>query len=163
MNKRKHRTGDSWRMDETYVKVAGQDRYLYRAVDKQGNTVDFLLTKRRQKMSAQKFFNKAIKNNGKPRVINIDKSGSNFAAIQVVNRRGLFAKNIKIRQCKYLNNMVEQDHRSVKRRIINMTGFKEFESAQRTLSGIEIVNIIRKNQLTNPGKTNFKTFASLTA
>ena len=163
MNKRKHRTGDSWRMDETYVKVAGQDRYLYRAVDKQGNTVDFLLTKRRQKMSAQKFFNKAIKNNGKPRVINIDKSGSNFAAIRVVNRRGLFAKNIKIRQCKYLNNMVEQDHRSVKRRIINMTGFKEFESAQRTPSGIEVVNIIRKNQLTNPGKTHFKTFASLAA
>ncbi|NQY08126.1 MAG: IS6 family transposase [Flavobacteriales bacterium] len=163
MNKRKHRTGDSWRMDETYVKVAGQDRFLYRAVDKEGNTVDFLLTKRRQGMSAQKFFNKAIKNNGKPRGINIDKSGSNFAAIRVVNRRGLFAKNIKIRQCKYLNNIVEQDHRGVKRRIINMTGFKEFESAQRTLSGIEVVNIIRKNQLTNPGKTHFKTFASLAA
>ena len=163
MNKRKYRTGDSWRMDETYVKVAGQDRFLYRAVDKEGNTVDFLLTKRRQGMSAQKFFNKAIKNNGKPRGINIDKSGSNFAAIRVVNRRGLFAKNIKIRQCKYLNNMAEQDHRCIKRRIVNMRGFKEFESAQRTLSGIEVVNIIRKNQLTNPGKTNFKTFASLTA
>ena len=72
-------------------------------------------------------------------------------------------KNIKIRQYKYLNNIVEQDHRSIKRRIVNLTGFKEFESAQRTLSGIEVVNIIRKNQLENSRKTNFKTFASLAA
>ena len=163
MNKRKYQTGDSWRMDETYIKVAGQDRFLYRAVDKEGNTVDFLLTKRRQCMSAQKFFNKAINNNGKPRLVNIDKSGSNYAAIQVVNRRGLFKNNIKIRQCKYLNNIVEQDHRGIKRRIINYTGFKEFESAQRTLSGIEVVNIIRKDQISNSRKTNFKTFISLIA
>ncbi|NQY68489.1 MAG: IS6 family transposase [Flavobacteriales bacterium] len=163
MNKRKYRTGDSWRMDETHIKVGGKDRFLYRAVDKDGNTVDFLLTKRRQRMSAHKFFNKSINNNGKPRVINIDKSGSNYAAIQVVNRRGLYKKNIKIRQCKYLNNIVEQDHRNIKRRIVNMTGFKEFESAQRTLSGIEVVNIIRKNQLDKSRKTNFKTFASLAA
>ncbi|NQY09371.1 MAG: IS6 family transposase [Flavobacteriales bacterium] len=101
MNKRKYRTGDSWRMDETYIKVGGEDRFLYRAVDKDGNTVDFLLTKRRQRMSDQKFFNKAIRNNGKPRVVNIDKSGSNYSAIRVVNRRGLHKKNIKIRQCKF--------------------------------------------------------------
>ncbi|NQY10502.1 MAG: IS6 family transposase [Flavobacteriales bacterium] len=163
MNKRKYRTGDSWRMDETYIKVGGKDRFLYRAVDKEGNIVDFLLTKSRQRMSAQKFFNKAIENNGKPRVINIDKIGSNNSAIRVVNRRGLFKKNIRIRQCKYLNNIVEQDHRSVKRRIVNMTGFKEFESAQWTLSGIEVVNILRKNQLEKSRKTNFKTFASLVA
>ena len=163
MNKRKYRTGDSWRMDETYIKVGGKDRFLYRAVDKEGNIVDFLLTKSRQRMSAQKFFNKAIENNGKPRVINIDKIGSNNSAIRVVNRRGLFKKYIRIRQCKYLNNIVEQDHRSVKRRIVNMTGFKEFESAQWTLSGIEVVNILRKNQLEKSRKTNFKTFASLVA
>ena len=163
MNKRKYRTGNSWRMDETYIKVGGQDRFLYRAVGKEGNTVDFLLTKRRQLMSSQKFFNKAINNNGKPGVINIDKSGSNYSAIRTVNRRGLFRKNIKIRQCKYLNNIVEQDHRSIKRRIVNYTGFKEFESAQRTLSGIEVINIIRKNQIENSRKTNFKTFVSLAA
>jgi putative transposase len=163
MNKRKHRVGNSWRMDETYIKVAGKDRYLYRAVDKEGNTVDFLLTKRRMKGSAQKFFNKAIGNNGKPRVINIDKSGSNYNAIRTVNKRNFWLKNIKIRRCKFLNNVVEQDHRNIKRRIHITTGFKEFESAQRTLAGIEIVNIIKKNQIQDSKKTYFKTFLSLVA
>ena len=163
MYKRKFQVGNSWRMDETYIKVKGKDHFLYRAVDRQGNTVDFLLTKRRQKMSAQKFFNKAIGNNGKPRIINIDKSGSNKSALWTVNRRSCSVKKIKIRQCKYLNNIVEQDHRNIKRRIIISSGFKEFESAQRTLSGIEVVTIIRKNQILDSKSTRFKTFCSLAA
>ena len=163
MNKRKRQVGSSWRMDETYIKVGGKDRYLYRAVDKFGNTVDFLLTKRRMKGSAQKFLNKAIGNNSKPRVINIDKSGANKSGIRSINRELLTVKKIKIRQCKYLNNIVEQDHRNIKRRISIDTGFKEFESAQRTLAGIEVVNIIRKGQIADSGKTTFKTFCSLAA
>ena len=131
----------------------------YRAVDKYGNTVDFLLTKRRMKGSAQKFFNKAIGNNGVPRVITIDKSGANKEGIITYNKRNF--KHIQWRQCKYLNNIVEQDHRNIKRRIVSLTGFKEFESAQRTLSGIEVVNIIRKNQITDSKSTMFKTFYSL--
>ncbi|MDA7803562.1 IS6 family transposase [Crocinitomix sp.] len=163
MNKRKRQVGSSWRMDETYIKVGGKDRYLYRAVDKFGNTVDFLLTKRRMKGSAQKFLNKAIGNNSKPRVINIDKSGANKSGIRSINRELLTVKKIKIRQCKYLNNIVEQDHRNIKRRISIDTGFKEFESAQRTLTGIEVVNIIRKGQIADSRKTTFKTFCSLAA
>ena len=163
MHKRKKQVCDSWRMDETYIKVKGRDMYLYRAVDKYGNTVDFLLTRRRQKMSAQKFFNKAIGNNGKPRIVNIDKSGSNSSAILTVNKRSLSSKKIKIRKVKYLNNIIEQDHRRIKRRIRIMTGFKEFESAQRTLSGIEVVSIIKKDQIINPCSTSFKTFCSLVA
>jgi len=163
MNKRKNVVGNSWRMDETYIKVAGKDRYLYRAVDKQGNTVDFLLTKRRMKGSAQKFLNKAIGNNGKPRLINIDKSGANTQAIRIVNQYSLTFKKIRIRRVKYLNNIVEQDHRTIKRRIAITTGFKEFESAQRTLAGIEIINIIRKNQIVNPRRSWFATFKSLAA
>ena len=163
MNKRKRQVGSSWKMDETYIKVGGKDRYLYRAVDKFGNTVDFLLTKRRMKGSAQKFLNKAIGNNSKPRVINIDKSGANKSGIRSINRELLTVKKIKIRQCKYLNNIVEQDHRNIKRRISIDTGFKEFESAQRTLAGIEVVNIIRKGQIADSGKTTFKTFCSLAA
>ena len=163
MNKRKRQVGSSWRMDETYIKVGGKDRYLYRAVDKFGNTVDFLLTKRRMKGSAQKFLNKAIGNNSKPRVINIDKSGANKSGIRSINRELLTVKKIKIRQCKYLNNIVEQDHRNIKRRISIDTGFKEFESAQRTLVGIEVVNIIRKGQIADSRKTTFKTFCSLAA
>jgi len=163
MNKRKRQVGSSWRMDETYIKVGGKDRYLYRAVDKFGNTVDFLLTKRRMKGSAQKFLNKAIGNNSKPRVINIDKSGANKSGIRSINRELLTVKKIKIRQCKYLNNIVEQDHRNIKRRISIDTGFKEFESAQRTLAGIEVVNIIRKGQIADSRKTTFKKFCSLAA
>ena len=163
MHKRKKQVCDSWRMDETYIKVKGRDMYLYRAVDKYGNTVDFLLTRRRQKISAQKFFNKAIGNNGKPRIVNIDKSGSNSSAILTVNKRSLSTKKIKIRKVKYLNNIIEQDHRRIKRRIRIMTGFKEFESAQRTLSGIEVVSIIKKDQIINPCSTSFKTFCSLVA
>ena len=163
MNKRKNVVGNSWRMDETYIKVAGKDRYLYRAVDKQGNTVDFLLTKRRMKGSAQKFLNKAIGNNGKPRLINIDESGANTQAIRIVNQYSLTFKKIRIRRVKYLNNIVEQDHRTIKRRIAITTGFKEFESAQRTLAGIEIINIIRKNQIVNPRRSWFATFKSLAA
>jgi len=146
-------------MDETYIKVGGKDRYLYRAVDKYRNTIDFLLTKRRMKGSAQKFLNKAIGNNGKPRVINIDKSGANKEGIKTFNKRNF--KNVKWRQCKYLNNIVEQDHRNVKQRITITSGFKDFESTQRTLAGIEVVNIIRKNQIEDPKSTTFKTFYAL--
>lgn len=163
LHKRKHQVCKSWRMDETYIKVGGKDRYLYRAVDKFGNTVDFLLTKKRMKGSVQKFFNKAIGNNGKPRVINIDKSGSNYSAIRTVNKRNHWKKNIKIRQCTYLNNQVEQDHRNIKRRIGVYTGFKEFESAQRTLAGIEVVACIRKGQIKGSKSSYFKTFLSLAA
>jgi len=161
MHRRKKQVCDSWRMDETYIKVGGKDRYLYRAVDKHGGTIDFLLTKRRMKGSAQKFLNKAIGNNGKPRLINIDKSGANTSGILVINKRSLSVKKIKIRRVKYLNNIVEQDHRTIKRRISITTGFKEFESAQRTLAGIEIINIIRKDQIIDSKSNWFATFKSL--
>ena len=154
MHRRKRQVCTSWRMDETYIKVGGKDRYLYRAVDKYGDTIDFLLTKRRMKGSAQKFLNKAISNN-------IDKSGANREGIKTFNKRNF--KNVKWRQCKYLNNIVEQDHRNVKRRITISTGFKDFESAQRTLAGIEVVNIIRKNQIKDSKSTTYKTFNSLAA
>ena len=148
MHKRKHQVGNSWRMDETYIKVKGEWKYLCRAIDKEGNTVDYLLTKKRKRLSAQSFLIKAIENNGKPELINIDKSGANTAAIKVYNKRS-FSK-IEIRQCKYLNNIVEQDHRMIKWRIIQGLGFKYFESAKRTIAEIEIVHMMKKNQLLNP-------------
>jgi putative transposase len=111
----KLQVGKRWRMDETYIKVKGQWRYLYRAVDKQGNTADFLLTKRRQRISAQSFLIKAIQWDGVPEIINIDKSGSKIHAIRVYNKRCY--TSIEIRQRKYLNNIVEQDHRYIKWRL----------------------------------------------
>ncbi len=121
LKKRRKTVGNSWRMDETYIKVKGEWMYLYRAVDKEGNTVDFQLTRRRSKLAAHKFLIKAISNNGCPRVINIDKSGANREAIRTYNKRCL--KRIRIRQCKYLNNRIEQDHRFIKWRIQNAPGF----------------------------------------
>jgi putative transposase len=161
MKKRKYMVGKSWRMDETYIKVKGKWCYLYRAVDKEGSTVDFLLTKRRQRISAQSFLTKAIKNNGNPKIINIDRSGSNISAIRIYNKRS--TTNIKIRRNKYLNNIVEQDHRFIKWRILNGLGFKDFESAKRTLSGMEVVHMLRKNQMMNQRITMFKSFCSLVA
>lgn len=161
LKKRKKSVGASWRMDETYIKVKGVRCYLYRAVDKWGNTVDFLLTRRRQRMNAQSFLIKAIKSNCRPTIINIDKSGSNTSAIGVYNKRSF--SNIKIRQCKYLNNIVEQDHRFIKWRIQNSLDFKSFESAKRTLGGIEVIHMLRKNQMLRPGTSMFKSFCKLAA
>ena len=120
--KRKRPVGFSWRMDETYVRVRGEWKYLYRAVDKTGDTVDFLLTAKRDAAAAFRFLRKAILANGTPEKINIDKSGSSKAAIEVHN--DIFDPEIECRQCRYLNNLVEQDHRAVKRIARPMMGFK---------------------------------------
>ena len=113
--------------------------------------------------SAQLLLRKAIGNNGKPGVVNIVKSGANKSGIRTINRDLLTVRKIKIRQCKYLNNIVEQDHRNIKRRISIDTGFKEFESAKRTLAGIEVVYILRKGQIADSRKTTLKIFCSLAA
>jgi putative transposase len=161
LKKRKKSVGSNWRMDETYIKVKGEWVYLYRAVDKEGKTGDFILTKRRNKLAAHKFLLKAIANNGCPKLINIDKSGANKEAIRTYNKRCI--KKIRIRQSKYLNNRVEGDHRFIKWRTHNMLGFKNFESASRTLTGIEMVRMIKKRQVTFPKFNDFKTFCSLAA
>ena len=144
-HKKKKRPGDRWRMDETYLKIRGQWRYYYRAVDKEGNTIDFLLTAKRDTKAALRFFNKAIGRNGKPGLINIDKSGANKAGVNQFNSDS--DRRVKIRQCKYLNNIVEQDHRRVKRITRSMLGFKSFHSAQSTLAGIELVAMLKKGQM----------------
>lgn len=132
-------------MDETYSKVKGQWKYYYRAVDKQGHTIDFLLTATRDRKAARRFFKKAITRNGKPSLVNIDQSGANTAGRTLVNREQ--HTRIKIRQCKYLNNMIEQDHRRIKRVTRPMLGFKNFYAAQRTLAGIEVMAMIKKGQM----------------
>jgi len=156
--RRKKPVGNSWRMDETYIKVKGEWKYLFRAIDKQGNTIDFLRTKRRNTFAAHRFLIQAIEGNCIPTVINIDKGGSNKKAIMVYNKRK--HSKIKIRQCKYLNSGVEQDHRFIKWRIQNMLGFKNFESAGRTLSGIEVVRMIKKDQLKASMSSTYLSFCS---
>ena len=150
-------------MDETYIKVKGQWKYLYRAVDKAGNTVDFLLRAHRDKAAAQSFFEQAVEWSGTPEKVTIDKSSSNVAALEAMNagRRKL----IIVRQVKYLNNIIEQDHRAIKRRTRPMLGFKDFRCARILLSGIELMHMIRKGQMKSSGKgqTPAQQFYSLAA
>jgi putative transposase len=115
-------------MDETYVKVRGKWKFLYRAVDKEGNTVDFLLRAHRDKAAARRYFEKAINQNGEPETITVDKSGANRAALESLNVER--STPIKVRQNKYLNNIVEQDHRAIKRIVKPMMGFKDFWCAR---------------------------------
>ena len=147
---RKLPVGSSWRMDETDVRVKGSWKYLYRAVDKAGATVDFLLTAKRDRKAALRFLRKAIKGNGAPEKITIDRSGANTSAIESHNAET--EAGIEIRQIKYLNNIVEQDHRAIKRLIRPMLGFKSFRSAAVTLAGIELMHMLRKGQLLPTGE-----------
>jgi len=149
--KRKRPVGKSWRFDETYCRVNGEWKYLYRAVDKEGNTIDFLLTAKRDRKAARRFLDKAIGQNGLPETITIDKSAANNAAIEDYNVEQ--ETSIQIRQVKYLNNIVEQGHRAVKRITRPMLGFKSFRTARVILTGIELVHMIRKGQLRTVGRT----------
>jgi putative transposase len=142
---RQRPVGRSWRLDETYVKIKGKWTYLYRAVDKEGHTIDFLLTPNRDRGAAGAFLHKAIRTQGLPEKITIDQSGANTKAIEDYNRDNGTA--ILIRHSKYLNNIIEQDHRAVKRITRPMLGFKSFWAARCTIAGIEVMHAIRKGQL----------------
>ena len=152
-NRRKRAVTGRWHMDETYIKVRGCWMYLYRAVDSNGDTVEFLFSERRNLTAAKRFLRKALKRHGRPERVVIDGSLTNREAIlscdtadrlQDRTRRDL--KPIRIRQSAYLNNRIEQDHRAVKRRIRPMLGFKSMASARTILSGIEMVHMMRKGQ-----------------
>jgi transposase-like protein len=162
---RKRSIWGSWWMDATYIRVKGEWRYLYRAVDTHGQTIDFLLTEHRDKEAALRFLKKAIHRNGIPATITIDGSEANAAAIKRYNAEHGTA--IVIRQVKYFNNIVEQDPRAVKRVTRPMLGFKAFEAAQATLVGIELMHMIKKRQLVfeerEEGLTVAELFYSLVA
>jgi putative transposase len=147
VRKYKKPVGSSWRMDETYIKVNGVWVYLYRAVDSLGNTIEFLLRKHRDAVAAKAFFRKAFRNNGRPEKVTIDKSGSNISALTSANKDLPADNQIEVRQVKYLNNIIEQDHRFIKKRTKPMLGFKSFRSAKITIAGIENIRIIQKGQI----------------
>ena len=152
-------------MDETYIKLKGKWVYLYRAIDKEGNTIDFLLRAKRDTTAAKAFFRKAFKENGRPDKVNIDKSGSNKAALDSFNKAAAEEDKIEIRQVKYLNNVCEQGHRFVKKRTRPMLGFKNFYSAKETISGIENIRMIQKGQIIGQvaSQSAFSNFTALMA
>lgn len=139
-------TNDSWRVDETYIQIKGEWKYLYRAVDSQGNTLDFMLSAKRDGKAAARFFRKVLKVNHvtPPGVINVDKNAPYPVAIEQLKSEQILTTETQLRQVKYLNNRIEQGHRNIKRIVKPMLGFKSFHSARQTLSGIEAMSMIRK-------------------
>jgi transposase-like protein len=142
-------THKSYRVDETYIKVKGKDCYLYRAVDSTGQTIDFLLTAKRDAAGAKRFLRKALQSmsNPIPRVVNVDKNAAYPAAVTELKAEGTLPGRVRLRQCKYLNNVVEQDHRAVKKRVWLAKGYGSFQSAWRTLQGIEAMHMINKGRV----------------
>ena len=138
--------GGSWRIDETYIKVGGQWVYLYRAVDKAGQTTDFFLSRNRDLNAAKSFLRSAMKNTRVPTKITLDAYAALHRAVREMKEDGELPRRVKVRSSQYLNNLVEQDHRRVKQRIRPMLGFKRFDNAAVTISGIELAEKIKKGQ-----------------
>ncbi|HEY0909276.1 MAG TPA: IS6 family transposase [Bradyrhizobium sp.] len=146
-NRFARQVGHSWRVDETYVKIRGEWVYLYRAVDRDGNTVDFRLSTTRDVMAAKAFFRKAIKGQGRaPRTITLDGYAASHRAVREMKADGILPDDTKLRSSKYLNNLIEQDHRGVKLRLGPMLGFKRFKTAAIVIAGIELLRRIHKGQ-----------------
>ncbi len=155
----------SWRADETYIKVKGAWTYLYRAVDSLGQTIDFLLSVRRDAAAAKRFFRKALAqpHTGNPRTITVDKNPAYPKAVAGMKRDGDLWRFSRLRQCKYLNNVVEQDHRRINRLVRPGLGFGSVRTARRTLAGYEAMAMIRKGQVYNIGGRDMQAQAVLVA
>jgi transposase-like protein len=140
-----YRSG-SWRVDETYVRVGGQWKYLFRAIDKHGELIDFMLLDRRNTRAAYRFLGKALNTmrNWPPQSITTDKLGSYPKAIRRLQREGTLSQKIKHRSSKYLNNIIEADHGGIKRVIRPTRGFQTMRTAYATIKGFEIMRMIRR-------------------
>jgi transposase, IS6 family len=158
-------TTDSWRVDETYVKVKGTWMYLYRAVDSQGATLEFFLSATRDTQAAKQFFFKALRASHSmlPRVITVDKNPASPKALSELKAEGTLPPQSELRQVKYLNNLVEQDHRFIKRLVKPGLGFFSGETAWRTLQGYEAMHMLRKGQVSGVQKADSREQAALVA
>jgi transposase, IS6 family len=147
-------TNDSYRVDETYIKIKKEWYYLYRAVDSTGATLDFMLSATRDADAAEQFFRKVLdaSHTTLPRVITVDQNAAYPPAFDALQRDSTLPETCLLRQCKYLNNVVEQDHRLVKRRVNHGLGFGAFHTAQRTIQGDEAIHMLRKGQIKGVAK-----------
>ena len=152
----------SWRVDETYVKVKGRWTYLYRAVDSRGQTIDFLLSAKRDAAAAKRFFRKALgqPHTVNPRTITVDKNPAYPCAVEQMKADGELWRRSRLRQVKYLNNIVEQDHRRIKRLVRPGLGFGSFWTARRTLAGYEVMAMVRKGQVRRIGGRDMRAHAT---
>ena len=152
------KTCDSWKLDETYVKIKGRWHYLYRAIDKHGDTLDWMLSNRRNKQAAKRFFKKLLNNNHvvDPRVINVDKSPTFPPALAELQAENEAPPNTKLRPVKYLNNSMENDHKSTKSKSRYRQWYQSFSTARNTLDGMEAMRMIQKGQVRHIGKNIVK-------
>src|SRR4030095_9477084 len=149
--------GTSWRVDETSIKLKGKWVYLYRGVDKEGQTIDFFLSEHRDIVAAKRFLQEAIEKRGVPQKITLDGYAASHEAVAELQEEGILPAKLLVRTNRHLNNLIEQDHRRVKQRVRPMLGFKRFAHATTTISGIELVHQIKKGQF------NISEFCSPTA
>ena len=152
-------TNDSWRVDETYVKVKGQWMYLYRALDSTGQTLDFYFSQRRTRRAAAKFFRKTVTTRPNltiPRVINVGKHPAYIGATRDLKKAKLLPERCRLRQSQYMNNLIEQDHRFMKWHIRPGLGFGSFPTAYKAIQGYEVMNMIRKGQIVGADKGNIR-------
>jgi IS6 family transposase len=156
-------SGTSYRVDETYIKVGKSCKYLYRAVDKEGNTIEFMLSAKRDVSAAKRFFKKMMRadNRRLPFSISVDKNAAYPEAFTSSQDEKILPHDCKLRRVKYLNNVIEQDHRFIKKKVRASQCFKSFHTAERTLEGIEAINMMRKGQVKRlsgndaPGQAKF--------
>ena len=141
-------TNKSWRVDQTRIRVKGRWCYLYRAIDSAGSTIDFLLSAQRDAHAAKQLFRKALNDpsHPQPRVVNTDLAPIYTSAIPAIRKEGTLRRRCRHRPVQYLNNIIEQDHRAVKRRVNAKQGFRELQAARRTIQGYEAMHMIRKGQ-----------------
>src|ERR1700687_992504 len=151
-------TNKSWRVDETYLKVKGRWCYLYRAIDSAGATIDFLLSAFRDADAAKRLFRKALSHpsHPQPRVINTDRAPIYGSPIPDIKKEGTLRRRCRHRPVQYLNNILEQDHRAIKRRVNAKQGFREFQAARRTIQGYEAMHMIRKGQVRWVGRKDVR-------
>jgi IS6 family transposase len=142
-------SGTSYRVDETYIKVEKSCKYLYRAVDKEGNTIEFMLSAKRDVAAAKRFFKKMMRTDHRrlPFTISVDKNAAYPEAFATSQEEKVLPHDRKLRRVKYLNNIIEQDHRFIKKRVRACLGYRSFDTAERTLQGVEAVNMMRKGQV----------------
>jgi IS6 family transposase len=149
-------SGTSYRVDETYIKVGKSCKYLYRAVDKEGNTIEFMLSAKRDVFAAKRFFKKMMRAEHRrlPFTISVDKNAAYPEAFTTSQSEKVLPKDCRLRRVKYLNNIIEQDHRFIKKKVRASQCFKRFHTAERTLEGIEAVNMMRKGQVKRLNRDN---------
>jgi len=142
-------SGTSYRVDETYIKVGKTCKYLYRAVDKEGQTIEFMLSAKRDVSAAKRFFKKVMRAQHRrlPFSISVDKNAAYPEAFSTSQEERVVPQDCQLRRVKYLNNVIEQDHRFIKKKVRSSQCFKRFHTAERTLEGIESMNMMRKGQV----------------